>query len=353
MCLQTDADSSFLRWLTAMWPGIPGSHLIAHRSRLLTPTSCKWLEFSLRIFAALVLCGTASAAQPVIPVWPNKAPGSESWTHQEIEFRERPLPSAPPMIMIRDVVMPTLTLFQPTSEKRTGTAIIVCPGGGFRILDWNNEGTRVAKWLAARGITAFVLKYRLVPTPKDPVEFQKAMASLSPVDSTNPPKGLKDLFGDKDSLTGFAMAVADGKQSVKVVRQRAKEWGIALDRIGMMGFSAGGFVTMGVVMEHDTESRLNFVAAIYGGETGGHAISADAPPLFAAVAQNDELGMAGIVEKLYADWNGAKLPAELHVFSKGGHGFGTIEQGLPVDHWLELFADWLQSQLPDLSNERR
>jgi acetyl esterase/lipase len=101
---------------------------------------------------------------------------------------------------------------------------------------------------------------------------------------------------------------------------------------------------MNVVLNHDLDGRPNFAAAIYGGETAGHPVPSDAPPLFAVVAQDDELGMAGKVVNLYSDWNAATIPAELHVFAKGGHGFGTIKQGLPVDHWLELFTDWLSAQ---------
>jgi acetyl esterase/lipase len=302
-----------------------------------------WLQRAL-LMALFGASGTAFGEHQVIRIWPGSAPGSETWTHREIEFYAKPLPSPPPMKMVRDGVTPTLTVYRPTAASATGTAILICPGGAFRLLDWVNEGTNAAEWLAAHGVTAFVLKYRLVQTPAAPEEFDRAMAMLGHVQSNSPPKGLKDIFGDAESLNGLALGTADARQALKVVRQRAREWGVAFDRIGILGFSSGAFVTMGAVMEHDAASRPNFVAAIYGGETGGRPIPADAPPLFVAVAQNDQVGLAGISERLYSEWNAAKLPAELHIFAQGGHGFGTIKQNMPVDHWMDLFCHWLGAQ---------
>jgi acetyl esterase/lipase len=231
------------------------------------------------------------------------------------------------MIMFRDVVKPTLVVYPAASAKRTGVAVIICPGGGGVILDWKNEGTNVAEWLANQGVTAFVLKYRLAPTPEAPPEFERFMKDHS----------------DSSWKTGLALGVADARQAMKVVRQRASEWSVSTGRIGLMGFSMGGYVAMGVVMNHEPDNSPSFVAAIYGGETGGRQIPSDGPPLFAAVAQDDAM-MAGPVVRLYSEWKTANLPAELHVFERGGHGFGTIKQGLPVDRWLDLFADWLTSQ---------
>jgi len=156
-----------------------------------------------------MICRVGLAEQQVIPVWPDTAPGSEAWAHHEIAFHERPLPAAPPMIMFRDVVTPTLTVYPAAAAKRSGIAMIVCPGGG--------------------------------------------------------------------------------------------------------------------------------------GETGGRQIPSDAPPLFAVVAEDDPM-MAGKVVDLYLDWKAAKIPAELHVYAKGGHGFGTIKQGLPVEGWLDLLSDWVSGE---------
>jgi acetyl esterase/lipase len=304
------------------------------------------LRWSLCVFLAVApaMCDRTLAEAQVIRIWPGAAPGSEAWTHGEIEFYAKPLPAAPHLKMIRDVVIPTLTVFHAPHARDTGAAIIICPGGAFRLLDWVNEGTNAAEWFAAHGITAFVLKYRLAQTPAAPEQFARAMTALTPAKTSDAPKRLKDIFGDTQSLDALALGIADARQAVRVVRKRAAEWHLAPDRIGMLGFSAGAFVTIGAVLEGDRNERPNFVGAVYGGESGGRSIPADAPPLFVAVAQDDEMGLAGISETLYSDWRAAGAAAELHIFSAGGHGFGTIKQHLPVDHWLELFGYWIRAQ---------
>ena len=137
--------------------------------------------------------------------------------------------------------------------------------------------------------------------------------------------------------------MADGAQAVKLVRQRAAEWGIAPDRIGLIGFSAGGMLTMGVVMKNDAASRPNFAAPIYGGVTNGQTVAADAPPLFIAVASDDPVAAVSSA-KLFLEWKAAGRSAELHIYSQGGHGFGMTKRGLPVDGWVERFGEWLQIQ---------
>ena len=296
------------------------------------------------LMAMLGASGVVCAEQQVIRIWPVGASESAADTRKEIEFYAKPLAISAPMKMIRNVVNPTLTVYPALRAKATGTAVIVCPGGAFRILDWENEGTHVAEWFATRGIAAFVLKYRLVPTPEAPEAFEAAMGALSRAANTKAPKEMKDVFGDEASLNGRSLASDDARQALKTVRRHAAQWGIAPNRIGLLGFSAGGFLTMDVAIQHSADSRPDFAVVLYGGETGGQEPPPDAPPLFAAVAQNDELGMAGIVERLYGDWGRAKIPAELHVFAQGGHGFGTIKQDLPVDGWMDLLADWLGSR---------
>ena len=127
------------------------------------------------------------------------------------------------------------------------------------------------------------------------------------------------------------------------MRQRAAEWGIRKDRIGILGFSAGGAVTMGVVMTNDAESRPDFAAPIYGGSTSGAPVPANSPPLFILVADDDN-GAAMGSAKLYTEWKSAGRSAELHIYSKGGHGFGMNKRGLPVDSWIERFGEWLGVQ---------
>jgi acetyl esterase/lipase len=205
--------------------------------------------------------------------------------------------------------------------------VVVCPGGAFRFLSWDSEGTEVAEWLRARGVAAFVLKYRLVDTGTTAEDLDKAM---------------KGTFRSKDGEAQdiAALAAADGRQAIKVVRRRAAEWGIAPDRIGVLGFSAGAAVVMGVVMDHDEDGRPNFAAPIYGGRAGDAKIPGDAPPLFILCAFDDDFAATSSAT-LYSQWKAAGRPAELHIYSRGGHGFGMRKQGLPIDSWIDRFGDWL------------
>jgi acetyl esterase/lipase len=293
------------------------------------------------LVAALSLSTICRAQQQVIPLWPGAAPGSESWTQKEETTTLPPMAAGGPLI--RNVTQPTLTVFPPDPSKANGTAVIVCPGGGFHFLSWESEGTEVAKWLGTHGIAAFVLKYRLVDTGPTAEDFRKAvMALFNPAASAGRPAGGNGLPESMRKVMPFA--IADGRQAVKLVRQRASEWGIAADRIGIMGFSAGGMVTMGVVMEHDADSRPNFAGAIYGaGLWEGAANPPEATPLFILCAADDPIAATGSVAT-YTKWKAAGYPVELHMYSKGGHGFGMNKQGLPTDHWIERFGDWLEVQ---------
>ena len=285
----------------------------------------------------LALTMIASAQEKVLPVWPGVAPGSENWTQKEVEY-----PGGDKRKMIRNVVKPTLTVYLPERDRAMGTAVVICPGGGFHFHSWDSEGVEVAKWLQTRGVAACVLKYRLVDTGATEAEFQKHLAVLFGTGKGPEDPAEKAKF-DADRKAIPALAVADGRQAMKVVRQHAAEWGVASDRIGILGFSAGSVVTMGTVMSHDEESRPNFAAPIYGGNTEGVAIPADAPPLFILVADDDKPNAISSA-RLYSEWKAAGKSAELHIYSKGGHGFGMNKRGLPVDSWIERFGDWLNAQ---------
>jgi acetyl esterase/lipase len=281
--------------------------------------------------AAILLSLSAAvlAQQPVIPLYPGVAPGSENARQKEWEVIS-PTDKQP---RIRNVTRPTLTAFLPDRAHANGTAIIIAPGGGFMHLAWEKEGTDVAKWLRERGVAAFVLKYRLLDTGPTEETYQARAAELT-----------RTATGENTERQKIvAQAVADGRQAIQLVRQRAAEWAIAPDRIGLMGFSAGGILTMGVVMQHDAESRPNFAAPIYGGSTNGLPVPADAPALFIAVADDDRTFSASSA-KLYLDWKAAGRAAEVHIYAKGGHGFGITRRGLPVDSWIDRFGDWLQAQ---------
>jgi dienelactone hydrolase len=243
--------------------------------------------------------------------------------------------------------VPSLTVFAPDRAKANGVGVIVCPGGAWRVLAWEHEGINPARWLTARGYTAFLLKYRVLGTPPDPAEFSEAVSKMaasmpSTIPGAKAPRALADAMPDPSVARAREIAAADGRRAVEIVRERAAEWGVKPDRIGMIGFSAGAFLTTDVALE-PRAAPLAFVAPIYGGETQGRAVPADAPPLFTAVAQDDRMFFR-VVEGLYADWSSADRPAELHIFTRGGHGFGVGKRGLPVDRWIDLLGDWLADQ---------
>ena len=284
------------------------------------------------------------SAQPtVIPVWPKEAPGSENWTQKEVEFHY----DKEKQKSIRNVVRPTLTAFLPEKSKANGTAVIVCPGGGFFFLSWESEGTEVAEWLRARGVAAFVLKYRLMNTGATEEDLQKSIqASLMKAIG----EGLKVAGSGRHPALPeevrkiSELAIADGRQAIKVVREHAGEWGVKPDRIGIMGFSAGGLVTTGAATEYNAVSRPNFAAPIYGPVYKSVKVRRDAPPLFICCASDDPLVQPGDSISLYSSWRAAGKSAELHIYAKGNHGFATSKQGLPCDTWIDRFGDWLGQQ---------
>jgi len=278
----------------------------------------------------------------VIPLWPGGAPGSENWSQQEQETY-LPLPPAVPQTylplpfgvkVVRNIARSTLTSYLPDPSVATGTAVVVCPGGVFHYLAIKSEGTDVARWLNARGVAAFVLKYRVLQTEARDEDLIKQLQERF----TNLMK-LMELMQQIEPL-----AIADGQQAIKVVRQRATEWGIAPERIGILGFSSGGVVATGAAMQYYEASRPNFVAPIYPAFSGrGIVVPTDAPPLFLLAANDDPMG-AGVSLPLYSAWRDAGHTVELHLYAQGGHGFGMKKQGLPSDHWIERFGDWLQAQ---------
>jgi acetyl esterase/lipase len=247
--------------------------------------------------------------------------------------------------MLRNISEPTLTVFRPDPAKANGIGVVVAPGGGWRILAWQHEGIDLAEWLTARGYTAFLLKYRVMGTPDDPAAFadsRKPPEGPSPyTQAANAPRTLAVLMRSSKSTYAREIACDDGVRAVELVRQRAGEWGVKPDKIGMIGFSAGAFLAVDVAMTPG--ANLAFVAPIYGGETSGRPVAADAPPLFTTIAEDDRM-LFKVVEGLYADWSNADRPAELHIFTRGGHGFGMVKRGMPVDRWVDLMGDWLADQ---------
>ncbi len=279
----------------------------------------------------LLFVFSVKAQQKVIPLYPGAAPGSEKWTWSEQENANNMYHSN----AIFNISKPTLTVYLPdSSHAPTGTAIIVCPGGGFHSLSIMQEGYGVVKWLQSKGITAFLLKYRLIHTEGgDP--YKQEMA-----DRTR--KG-----ASADALTVVNMAVADGRQALTYVRAHAAEYGIDPKRIGIIGFSAGGVISAATAYNYTPDNRPDFVGFLYGGSLPAEMknnLPADAPPLFIAAATNDTYNLEMAAVSLYSEWVTAKHSAELHIYAQGGHGFGLNRQGLPTDTWTDRFIDWMTLQ---------
>lgn len=267
------------------------------------------------VFLGLTLALAASTAHAqTIRIWPGVAPGSERWTQ-----KERTIENTPVGTVIFDVVTPTLTAFLPDRSRATGTGVIVAPGGAFVALAISQEGTGVARWLQQRGIAAFVLKYRIVEKKQDGIPAM-------------------------DMDTAGRYGIADGIRALAVVRARAAEWGLSRDRIGFIGFSAGAMVASGALLQQDAALRPSFAAMIYGGPFGKMpAIPAKLPPMFLAWAQDDEVALAPIV-RFHDALRAAGHKPEVHVFARGGHGFGMKQQGTTSDHWIDELYYWLEAQ---------
>ena len=231
---------------------------------------------------------------------------------------------------VRNVQAATLTPVLPPKGKANGSAVIIAPGGGFLMLSMDSEGWPVARWLAAHGVTAFVLKYRLKPTPADLGGFQQQLMAM-----------FMQAAQAKDG--GRAMtppeAVADGIAALKLVRSRSTEWGIDPHRVGFLGFSAGAMTALAVTLSPESGSPPDFVAPIYG-SMDPVDVPANAPPMFAAEAIDDPLfGSHGF--GLVESWRKAGKGVELHVYQHGGHGFGMGLPGTTSTGWIDAFYAWM------------
>src|SRR4051794_30154875 len=259
------------------------------------------------IAAIAIAWATAVNAQPPgpseIPLYPGAAPGSETWDWEEKSVtRPNGLP------IVTDVVRPVLLHYPAEKGKAVGTAMVVAPGGGFRALMMSYEGADIARRLNAMGVDAFVLKYRLSHT------------------GPNAP-GREEVV---------KLAGEDGRRAVRIVRERAGEFGYRPDRVGMIGFSAGGMVTSDALFG-PAETRPDFAAIIYGAREVKEMPS-PAPPLFLAVAADDAMAVSRTVD-LFTAYRKGKGPAELHVFQMGAHGF--VKKGGGADHFMDRLEEWL------------
>jgi len=230
--------------------------------------------------------------------------------------------------VVTNVSVPRLEVYE--ADEPNGTSVIVAPGGGLYGLSINSEGRDVAAWLNKRGITAFVLKYRLVPTGLNGIQ------EITDESNTNPGK-------IKERVTPILpFSVADGLAAITYVRTHAAEMKLDPNKIGFMGFSAGGAVTMGVTFNYTEATKPNFIIPVYPWMTvlEDYSVPNDAPPMLVVCASDDPLGLAKPSVDLYLAWLTNGKNAGLHMYSKGGHGFGMKTQNLASDNWISQFHQW-------------
>lgn len=271
-------------------------------------------------FAACVgLIALVVSAQEVVPLWQQGAPGSEA-RKDEAEKVEGD--------RVSNIHHPSLTIYLPPKDKATGTAVIVIPGGGHRFLVMKHEGYNVGEWLATRGVAAFVLKHRL---------GRDAAA----------PEGQSPYQWDVHGL-------ADGQRALRLIRSRASEWSLDPDRVGMLGFSAGGEIAFLSAMRaapgdpaapdpiNRHSARPAFQALIYPGKSALIQPETGAPPVFLAAGYNDRQDISEGLAEVYLRFKRAKVPAELHLYATAGHGFGLRETNTsPSGAWPDRLLEWL------------
>ena len=289
------------------------------------------IGFAVAIFAASAMARPTDKVPTTIPLYPQGSIASLGVP----EVRER-LDNADG-ITIRNVSEPTLELFRPARGQENGTAVIIAPGGGFVGLGYDAEGTLLARKLAQRGVTALVLKYRTIRSGADPAQLPevhlKEMDLIMARAKSGVPAEIPLFAGELD-------AVQDGARAMVIVRQRAQEWRIDPKRVGMVGFSAGAFLAARLAIG-DKTVRPDFVALLYGGLRT--PVPSGAPPAFIAGAADDDY-LPGDAMQLYGAWREAGAPAELHLYERGGHGFGFKRQGTTSDHWLDALTWWMQAR---------
>lgn len=281
---------------------------------------------SLSFIFCIVISACLNAQQKVIQLYNGTAPGSENWNWNEKETNKNMLNTR----IVYNVTHPTLTVFLPDSVVANGTAVIICPGGGFHVLLVDYEGMNVAKELNKKGVAVFVLRYRLVHSLTDD-PWQEMMNSFN------------DSVKFSQEIAPVAkMAAEDAKAAITYVRQHAGDFRVDVKRIGLMGFSAGGNLTASVAYDYTPETRPDFVAPIYAPTAGIKKtnVQQDAPPMFIAAATDDHMVPVSSSINLYDDWIASKHSAELHLYSKGDHGL----QGFPANSWINRFEEWLNVQ---------
>lgn len=250
----------------------------------------------------------------VIPIWPAKPPGTEQWTQKE---RSVVVPHMGTVVF--NVTTPTLTAYLPDKTHAGGAGVVIAPGGACVALVMDSEGKDAAQWFARHGVAAFVLKYRIIEKRGE---------------------GMPNVNEDDACKYG----IADGIQALKVVRAHAAQWGIMPNRVGFVGFSAGGMLASEALVNPDAAARPDFAGLIYGAPFASMpVIPKGLPPVFMAWAQDDTTGGYAMV-RLYKGLMDAGNAPEAHIYASGGHGFGMHVQGTTSDHWIDEFYWWLRNR---------
>jgi acetyl esterase/lipase len=275
------------------------------------------------VFACCLIVASPVVGNGVeVPLWTSGAPGSEGHRDEA----ERPVPGHEKEGWVTNINNPSLTVYLPPADQATGAAIVVAPGGGHQFLAIEHEGHQVGEWLAAHGIAGIVLKYRCYRQEGSPYHREDA--------------------------------IADGERAMRIVRSRADEWHIRPDRIGFLGFSAGGDLTLAVVQNSDAgeatasdpidrvSSRPDFQVPIYPGglDRAKAEVSSETPPTLLICATDDRDNIAGEVPSLYLALRNAKVPVEMHIYGSGGHGFGMHSGDHAVNHWPARLYDWMHDR---------
>jgi acetyl esterase/lipase len=298
------------------------------------------------LIAALALTASNGIAQTPqeIRLWPGKAPGAENWTVAEITTTS---PSGDRTIA--NVSDPSVTVYLPPASTVPSAAVVVAPGGALRLLAWDSEGVKVAQWLNSKGIAALVLKYRTLQStpgggrgqgaipfgpgnvgqPRQEMEIRNANANPEPDNA-----GLAEVL---------RMGIADAQQALRLARRNAAAWRIDPERVGIMGFSAGGGIAVGTVLAERSDASPDFLVSVYGPALQDVKVPAHAPPLFIAVGSTHFNVTNGCLA-LFAAWKAAGKPAEIHVYDQVSGGFGMSTRGLPVDSWKDRLWDWMQAR---------
>ncbi len=290
--------------------------------KIVHPRRMKW-----SFLLCLSIAAASSAAEPLtLPLWPEGAPGKMAApSPATAEFIQKRAGKS----TVTNITAPTMVVYRP--DQPNGTSVIVAPGGAYAFLSAIHEGTQVCEWLNTLGVTGILLNYR-TPT--------------------------------RDEAAPHEKPVQDARQALKIIREHAVEWKLSPDRVGLLGFSAGGNLLAHLACDRDLTNypksydkdsmteRPDFGIMIYGGGfldpadstklQTGFSVPADAPPMFLACASDDGNNPVAAT-LLYLEYKKQKLPAEIHLFSQGGHGFGMRQNGQPINQWPARCAEWMDS----------